>query len=144
MTWPGSSIGIAAMGSSHVLVASTPGDGSRLGLQVFDPDGNAQGGQVPLVTVDAGGPFGTRAVQIAALGADVAVVTWVETSDDNHGVVVAQAVSSTGSLLSAPVTVANAAGVHSRIVATGGGGAIAAWDTPSGGPVSAVPIRCAD
>jgi hypothetical protein len=144
MTWPDSSIGIAAMGLSHVLVASTPGDGSRLGLQVFDPDGNAQGAQVPLVSVDAGGPFGTRAVQIAALTADVALVAWVDTSGSNEGNVVVQAVSSTGSPLSAPISVPNAPGTHLRIVATLGPGAIVAWDTPSGGPVNAVPIRCAD
>jgi hypothetical protein len=142
-TWPGSSVGIAAMGTGGVLVASTPLPGAALGVQAFDADGNAQGSAVPLVTVDAGGPFSAKSVQLAALGDRVAIATWIETSGTTVAHVVAQTVSSAGEPLSAPISVAPASGQHLRVVATPTG-AVVAWDQQSGAPVSAASLRCDD
>ncbi|HEX8793248.1 MAG TPA: hypothetical protein VF765_20030 [Polyangiaceae bacterium] len=143
ITWPSTSIGVAAMGAGKVLVASTPVRGAQLGVQAFDADGDAIGPVNAIVAADAGGPIGARNVDLAAIDENVAIAAWVETTGTNESHVVGQALSSTGAPLSPPVTVATALGLHLHVVATPTG-ALVVWDQQGGAPVSAAPLRCAD
>jgi hypothetical protein len=136
-TLPGGASAIAAVGSGALVVTSVAS--APVSLQPLDGEGNPAGAPVALAAASSGNV--ARAVDVAAAGGDVAIVTWVEASAYSLPHVVAQAVSSTGAILSQPALAPSpqAAG-HVRVAGTPAG-ALVAWDAPSNSVVAAA-VAC--
>jgi hypothetical protein len=140
--YPGGRFALAAEGSRALLV--TPGGLSGpVSVYALDADGSPLG--APLALGSSMGMTSVMALDVAPMGADVAVVAWIESSGTTVAHLVAQAVTTAPAILSPPVLVASpATGLDVKVVGWAAR-SVVLWDGTAGqglSQVNAAPLGC--